>query len=113
MFFIVLAGLGLEATPGLAASAAVIYPTATHAGSLSLLPGGLGVSEASTTGLTLSLTAATASQAVAAALLIRLAIVGFGILTGLPGLLYVSRRPATARAAQEPSEQRPHGAVSA
>jgi uncharacterized membrane protein YbhN (UPF0104 family) len=113
MFFIVLAGLGLEATPGLAASAAVIYPTANLAGSLSLLPGGIGVSDASITGLTLSMTAGTASQAVAAALLIRLAIVGFGVLTGLPGLLYVSRRPAIGHPGQEPAEQRPHGAVAA
>ena len=91
MFFVVLAGLGLEATPPLLAEATFIYPTATLAGSLSLLPGGLGIAEAGTAALTLSLIPADASTALAAALLIRLAIVGFGVVTGLPGLLYVSR----------------------
>ena len=105
MFFVVLAGLGLDATPRLLAEAAFIYPTATLAGSLSLLPGGLGIAEASTAALSLSLTAADASTAIAAALLIRLAIVGFGIATGIPGLLYVWRahRAAPILTAHSPS----------
>jgi glycosyltransferase 2 family protein len=105
MFFVVLAGFGLDATPRLLAEAAFIYPVATLAGSLSLLPGGLGLAEASTAALTLSLTAADTSTALAAAVLIRLAIVGFGIATGLPGLVYVSRAhgPAHISTARSPS----------
>jgi uncharacterized membrane protein YbhN (UPF0104 family) len=107
MFFVVLTGLGLDASPRLLGVAAFVYPTATLAGSISLLPGGLGIAEASTTGLTVSLTSAAASQAVAAALLIRLAIVGFGVVTGLPGLVYVSRARSTVvtREAPQPIPQ--------
>jgi uncharacterized membrane protein YbhN (UPF0104 family) len=74
----------------------VIYPLGNLLASLSLVPGGLGVAEGSIAGLTSSLTGASASTALAAAVLIRAAIVGLGVLSGLPGLLFVllrTRRP--------------------
>jgi uncharacterized membrane protein YbhN (UPF0104 family) len=92
-FFVVLYGLGFEPGVELAGQAVFIYPVANLAGSLSLVPGGLGVAEGSTAALTTALIpGATASAALAAGLLIRLSIVGFGIVTGLPGLLYVTNR---------------------
>lgn len=85
-------GSGIELKPRPAGQAAFIYPFATMLGTLSFLPGGLGVAEGSIAGLTATLAGADGSTAVAAALLIRAAIVGFGVLGGLPGLIYVSQR---------------------
>lgn len=90
-FFVVLWGLGLTPSLLLGAQASFIYPVGNLAGSLSMLPSGLGVAEGSITGLTTSVVGAMASQAFAAALIIRLAIVGFGVVSGLPGLAFVSR----------------------
>ncbi len=96
-FFVVLWGLGVEPSFTLVGQSAFIYPVANLAGSLSLLPGGLGVAEGSVARLTQSLVGVDASTALAAALLIRGAIVGFGVISGLPGLMFVSSRMVARR----------------
>ena len=55
------------------------------------------VAEGSVVGLTRSLVGTDATTALAAGLLIRGAIVGFGVLSGLPGLVIVSNRIAARR----------------
>jgi uncharacterized protein (TIRG00374 family) len=97
-FFVVLCGLHFEPSLRLAGQAAFIYPVSNLAGSLSLVPGGLGVAEGSAAGLTTAFVGANASTALAAGLLIRAVIVGFGVLSGLPGLLYVSAQMSRNRA---------------
>ena len=80
--------------------AIMIYATATIAGALSFLPGGLGVTEA---GMTLLLVKGAAHvarpTAVAATLLTRLATLWFAVLLGLGCLALVNRR-VTRRAAR-------------
>ncbi len=93
-FFVVLWGLGLPPSAELAGQSSFIYPVANLAGSLSLLPGGIGVAEGSVVGLTRSLVSVETATALAAGLLIRAAIVGFGVVSGLPGLVYVTKRMA-------------------
>ncbi|HLF77412.1 MAG TPA: lysylphosphatidylglycerol synthase transmembrane domain-containing protein [Dehalococcoidia bacterium] len=92
-FYVVLCGLDFQPGIALAGQATFIYPVSNLAGSFSLLPGGIGVAEGSAAGLTTAfVSGASASTALAAGLLIRLAIVGFGVVSGLPGLLYVAGR---------------------
>jgi uncharacterized protein (TIRG00374 family) len=90
-FFLVLVGFGQPMTWALVAQAAFIFPIATLAGSLSLLPGGIGVTEGSITGLTQTILSAPRSLAVASALLVRAIILGFGFAVGLVALALLSR----------------------
>lgn len=76
-------GLGLNAS---AASAAVAYALGNLAGSLSFLPGGLGVAETSMTGLLRALSGVPAAGAAAATVLIRLATLWFAVAIGLAAL---------------------------
>jgi uncharacterized protein (TIRG00374 family) len=90
-FFLVLVGFGQPITWALVAQAAFIFPIATLAGSLSLLPGGIGVTEGSITGMTQAILSAPRSLAVASALLVRATILGFGFGLGLVALALLSR----------------------
>ncbi|MBI4499483.1 MAG: flippase-like domain-containing protein [Chloroflexi bacterium] len=102
-FWLVLQGLGLEGGPLLVVQAAFILAASTLGGALLLTPGGLGVAEGSIAGLSQLLLALPRDLAAAAALLIRLSTLWFGVSLGLVALLLVSRRLAALpeRAAQE------------
>jgi uncharacterized protein (TIRG00374 family) len=93
-FFLVLVGLGRPMTWELVIQAGFIFPVASLAGSLSLLPGGLGVTEGSITGMTQAILNAPRSLAVASALLVRAVILGFGFTLGLAALAILSRAVA-------------------
>jgi len=81
-------GLGLDVA---AASAAVAYALGNLAGSLSFLPGGLGVAESSMTGLLRALSGTSAAGAVAATVLIRIATLWYAVAVGLVALAVEGR----------------------
>ena len=81
-------GLGLDVA---AASAAVAYALGNLAGSLSLLPGGLGVAETSMTGLLRALSGTSAAGAAAATVLIRIATLWYAVAVGLVALAIEER----------------------
>ncbi len=85
-FFLVLGGLGRPMTGELAVQAAFIFPMAALAGSLSLLPAGIGVTEGGITGLTQAIVGAPRSVAAASALITRAFILGFGLTLGLAAM---------------------------
>lgn len=91
-FLLVLVGLGRSCTWELAVQAAFIFPIATLAGSLSLMPGGMGVTEGGITGMTQAIVGASRSVAVASALLVRALILGFGFVLGVVALAVLTRR---------------------
>jgi glycosyltransferase 2 family protein len=93
-FFLILGGLGLPLSLPLLATATFILATATILGSLSMLPGGLGVAEAGVAGLLLLLVQdlrMTADVAATATLLVRFVTLWFGVLLGMVGLLVTER----------------------
>lgn len=92
IFFLVLVGLGNSGTWELLAQAAFIFPIATLAGALSLLPGGMGVTEGGIVGMTQAILGAPRSLAAASALLVRALILGFGVALGLAALAIISWR---------------------
>jgi uncharacterized protein (TIRG00374 family) len=94
-FFLVLVGLGRPMTWELVIQAGFIFPVASLAGSLSLLPGGLGVTEGSITGMTQAIVGASRSLAAASALLVRAVILGFGFTLGLAALAALTRTTAS------------------
>jgi glycosyltransferase 2 family protein len=96
-FYLVLLGLGLPASWSLLIAATAILALATLIGSVSMLPGGLGVADASIAGMLLLVVAPltalmTRDVAVAASLLIRFATLWFGVLLGALVLLLYHRR---------------------
>lgn len=94
-FFLVLLGLGFEPTWLLMVQAAFILAASTLIGSVSMLPGGLGVADVSVTGMLLLLIASplmTHDAAVAATLLIRFCTLWFGVSIGLVSLLAFQKR---------------------
>lgn len=91
-FYLVLVGLGFAGTSHLFLTATFILAAATLIGSVSLLPGGLGVAEVSVTAMLLALlTVAPMSHdvAVAATLLIRFCTLWFGVGIGVIALATV------------------------
>ena len=90
-FFLVLVGLGRATTWELLVQAAFIFPIATLAGTLSLLPGGIGVTEGGITGMTQAVVGAPRNVAAASALLVRAVILGFGFALGLVALAVLGR----------------------
>jgi glycosyltransferase 2 family protein len=91
-FFLVLHGLGMHASWTLLAQAAFVLAVSTLVGSATLLPGGLGSAEGSSTALLLAVTNTQLTTAVAATLLIRLCTLWFGVLVGVVSLwLYRER----------------------
>jgi uncharacterized membrane protein YbhN (UPF0104 family) len=99
-FYLVLAGLGVDADAGLMAKAAFVYPVATLVGTLSLLPGGLGITEGGIAGMLQAVAGVAAGPAAGAALLIRVVIIAPGLVFGLPPLLLLGRE--SLRAVPEP-----------
>lgn len=68
-----------------------IYGFATIAGSVTMLPGGLGATDASITFLLISLKSITESVAVAATLLVRVATLWFAVIIGIIAVLYYQK----------------------
>lgn len=91
-FYLVLAGLGFPETPSLLLQASFIFASSAILGAVSLVPGGLGVADATLAGLTLFLTGASRSLSVAASLLIRLSTLWFGATLGLVALFLFRKR---------------------
>jgi uncharacterized protein (TIRG00374 family) len=94
-FYLVLLGLGLPPSWTLLIAATAILALSTLIGAASMLPGGLGVADASIIGLLLAVVASplmTRDVAVAASLLIRFATVWFGVGIGAVVVLLFWRR---------------------
>ena len=94
-FFLVLVGLGQPPTLRLLLLAAFVLGASTLIGSASLLPGGLGVADATVAGLlllTLPPGEMDSTQAVAATLLIRFCTLWFGVAVGLAALILSGAR---------------------
>jgi uncharacterized protein (TIRG00374 family) len=91
-FYLVLQGLGLHGGWTLLNQAAFVLAISTLIGSASLLPGGLGTAETSSTALLLAVTHTSLSVAVAATVLIRLCTLWFGVTIGVISLWIYRRR---------------------
>lgn len=91
-FYLVLTGLAQPGSLELLMQAAFVLAVASLGGSLLLTPGGLGVAEGGITGLLQLLLGMPGEVAVAAALLIRLSTLWFGVVLGLVALFFVTRR---------------------
>ena len=99
-FFLVLVGLGLDPSWSLLMIAIFVLAVSSLAGGISMLPGGLGVADASVAGMLLALTDSSQmseTTAIAATLLIRFATLWFAVLLGALMLLLLRRRPVVAR----------------
>ena len=95
-FWYVLAGFGIPASAETLLIATFIFAASTLFGLVSFLPGGLGVSEASSTGLLLLLVRGLGDAAAAAAtIVIRFCTLWFGVSLGLIALLLFERRYAS------------------
>lgn len=96
-FYLVLTGLGVPASWHLLLVAVFTLSASSIFGALSMLPGGLGVAEASVTGILLVLVTEPEmgrSVAVAATLLIRFATLWFGVILGVVALAALQRMVA-------------------
>lgn len=91
-FYYVLVGLGVEGAPLLLLQATFIFAASTLFGLVSFLPGGLGVSEASSVGLLVALIGLTVSTATTATLIIRFGTLWFGVMLGVAALAWFGRR---------------------
>lgn len=92
----VLEGLGIVPTWLLLQQSTFIFAASTLFGLVSLLPGGLGVSEASSSGLLIWMVPMSPAAAAAATMLIRFGTLWFGVLLGMIALTWFSRRyPST------------------
>jgi uncharacterized protein (TIRG00374 family) len=97
--FLILVGLGVPPTWELLLIATFVLSVSSLAGALSMLPGGLGVAEASVTAMLLLLVPGGAldrGEAVAATLLIRFATLWFAVLLGAVALAMLRSRLAEA-----------------
>lgn len=83
-FYLALSGLALKST---LFQATFVYAFATLVGAVSMLPGGLGATEGSMTGLLVMLFKETRHGAVAATLIIRLCTLWYAVLIGVLALL--------------------------
>jgi glycosyltransferase 2 family protein len=96
-FYFVLTGLGVEGDAlRLLVVATFVFAASTLFGLVSFLPGGLGVSEASSTGLLVLLVPMAAGPATAATLIIRFCTLWFGVTLGALALLLFRRRHRSA-----------------
>lgn len=101
-FYFVLRGLGVEGdTLRLLTVATFVFAASTLFGLVSFLPGGLGVSEASSTGLLVLLVPMAAGPATAATIIIRFCTLWFGVTLGAVALALFGRRHRAA-APEEP-----------
>ncbi len=106
-YYLVLRGLpGVEIDLG---TATFVYAFATIFGAVTMLPGGLGVTEGSLIGLTYKVFPVTASRttATAGAMLIRLCTLWFAVLIGLVALA-IHRRTCPVLPVPDQGEQREH-----
>lgn len=107
-FFLVLIGLGLDPSWQLLLVATFALAVSSIVGAVSMLPGGLGVADASVAGMLLLLVddpAMSRSTAVAATLLIRFSTLWFAVLLGLAALLLLQRRLAARPPQPQPQPQ--------
>ncbi len=92
-FFLVMLGLGFQATWLLLIQCTFILATATLIGSISMLPGGLGAADSSIGGLLLvSINGINSATASAATLLIRFCTLWFGVTLGIITLFVFRKR---------------------
>jgi uncharacterized membrane protein YbhN (UPF0104 family) len=91
-FYLVLTGLGFHSTSLLLIQATFVLAISTLVGSLSLLPGGLGATDASVAGLLIVVVHATRATAAAATLIIRFCTLWFGVGIGLLALFIFRHR---------------------
>jgi len=91
-FYYVLRGLGQPPSYLLLLQATFIFAASTLFGLVSFLPGGLGVSEASCTGLLIVLVGMTAGPATTATIIIRFCTLWFGVTLGAIALAILGRR---------------------
>lgn len=90
--YYVLRGLGLPADERLLLVATFVFAASTLFGLVSFLPGGLGVSEASSTGLLVLLVPMASGPATTATIIIRFCTLWFGVSLGALALLAAGRR---------------------
>lgn len=93
-FYTILQGMGLQANFLVLTQAAFIMNTSILAGSLVMLPGGLGVAEGGITGLSQLLLGLSPERAVVSTLLIRFCTLWFAVGLGMIALTVFSRRLA-------------------
>jgi uncharacterized protein (TIRG00374 family) len=91
-FYYVLRGLGAPASFLLLQQSTFIFAASTLFGLVSFLPGGLGVSEASSTGLLVLLIPMASGPATTATIIIRFCTLWFGVTLGAIALAIFSRR---------------------
>ncbi len=91
-FYFVLVGLGIEGTWLLLLQATFIFAASTLFGLVSLLPGGLGTSEVTSTGLLVTMVGMSFASATAATILIRFGTLWFGVALGVLALFWFLRR---------------------
>jgi uncharacterized protein (TIRG00374 family) len=102
-FYFVLRGLGVEGEAlRLVVVATFVFAASTLFGLVSFLPGGLGVSEASSTGLLVLLAPMAAGPATVATIIIRFCTLWFGVSLGALALAAFGRRHRAA-ALDEPA----------
>ena len=97
-FYLVLVGLGLPGSWHLLLVATFVLAVSSLAGAVSMLPGGLGVADASIAGMLLLLVpddAMTRGTAIAATLLIRFATLWFAVILGVLALALLRRGTTT------------------
>ena len=92
IFFFSLFAIGISFSVNLFFVALAVFPLASLGGSISFLPGGLGVTEGGITALGVLLGGLSQETVVFAALLSRLAILGVVVLAGIVSVLLLRRR---------------------
>ena len=99
VYFLSLSAVGVSVEPHLFVVALAVFPLASLGGSLSFLPGGLGVTEGGLVGLGVLFGEFSVEEAILAALISRAAILGMMVLVGLLslGLLRYDSRLARRR----------------
>ncbi|MCU0493196.1 MAG: flippase-like domain-containing protein [Chloroflexaceae bacterium] len=91
-FFLVLTGFQVEPSALLLLQATFVYAASTLFGLVSFLPGGLGVSEATSAGMLVAIVGMSGSAATAATIIIRFCTLWFGVLLGVVALALFGRR---------------------
>jgi uncharacterized protein (TIRG00374 family) len=108
-FYYVLRGLGQPPSYLLLLQATFIFAASTLFGLVSFLPGGLGVSEASSAGLLILLVPMAAGPATTATIIIRFCTLWFGVTLGAIALALFGRRYGEATVDRHPEGTRPTG----
>lgn len=91
-FYYVLLGIHVPASPLLLLQATFIFASSTLFGLVSFLPGGLGASEVSSTGMLVVMVGLNAGDAAVATIIIRFCTLWFGVLLGIVALTWFGRR---------------------